>query len=77
MNQRASAQLRLQQTVEGLSVMAISYYAVGLVGYLLKPLAELAPGLNVALLVAVITPLTILAAWYTIRRVRGRLDASH
>lgn len=75
MNQRASAQLRLQQTVEGLSVMAISYYAVGLVGYLLKPLAELAPGLNVALLVAVITPLTILAAWYTIRRVRGRVDA--
>ena len=32
MNRRASAQLRLQQTVEGLSVAAVTYYLVGLVG---------------------------------------------
>ena len=36
MNNRARLQLRLQQTVEGLSVAAVSYYVVGLVGYLAK-----------------------------------------
>jgi len=33
---RQKLQLRLQQTVEGLSVVAISYYALGLVGYIAK-----------------------------------------
>ena len=36
MDRRAQLQLRLQQTVEGLSVAAIVYYASGLVGYLAK-----------------------------------------
>ena len=36
MNRRAQLQLRLQQTVEGLSVVAISYYLVSLIGYLAK-----------------------------------------
>ena len=36
MNRRARLQLRLQQTVEGLSIAAITYYGVGLVGYLAK-----------------------------------------
>ncbi|MBL8574836.1 MAG: DUF3422 domain-containing protein [Hyphomicrobiaceae bacterium] len=36
MNTRAQLQLRLQQTVEGLSVAAISYYVIGLLGYLFK-----------------------------------------
>jgi uncharacterized membrane-anchored protein len=40
MNRRAELQLHLQQTVEGLSVAAISYYAVGLVSYLCKALAH-------------------------------------
>lgn len=35
MNRRAELQLKLQQTVEGLSVAAITYYAVGIVHYLL------------------------------------------
>ena len=33
MDRRAKLQLRLQQTVEGLSVAAIVYYVAGLVGY--------------------------------------------
>lgn len=36
MSHRAELQLRLQQTVEGLSVWVLSYYAVGLLAYLLK-----------------------------------------
>jgi len=34
MNARTRLQLRLQTTVEGLSVAAITYYVVGLLGYL-------------------------------------------
>ena len=40
MDKRADLQLRLQRTVEGLSVVAISYYAVSLAGYLLYPLSD-------------------------------------
>ena len=55
LNERAALQLRLQQTVEGLSVAAISYYAIGLIGYVFKAIekagapvkAELATGLAV------------------------------
>lgn len=36
MDARAKLQLRLQQTVEGLSVVAISYYLLSLIGYLVK-----------------------------------------
>ena len=38
MDRRARLQLRLQQTVEGPSVAAITYYVVGLVGYAAKAL---------------------------------------
>jgi len=55
MNQRAELQLKLQQTVEGLSVAAITYYAVGIVHYLLLALqssgvavdVEVATGISV------------------------------
>lgn len=36
MNRRARLQLRLQQTVEGLSVVVMSYYTVSLIGYALR-----------------------------------------
>ena len=36
MERRARLQLRLQETVEGLSIAAITYYMAGLVGYLAK-----------------------------------------
>ena len=36
MDRRAKLRLRLQQTVEGLSIAAVTYYVVGLVGYAAK-----------------------------------------
>ena len=41
MNRRAQLQLRLQQTVEGLSIAAMTYYVVGLVGYAAKGIKAL------------------------------------
>lgn len=40
MNARAETQLRLQETVEGFSVIAISYYAVSLLSYMIAPIAK-------------------------------------
>jgi uncharacterized membrane-anchored protein len=72
MDRRARIQLRLQETVEGLSVAAISYYMVGLLGYLLKPLK--APGLGGSeLLTALATPAVVVLVWWSMRRARTRL----
>lgn len=72
MNQRAAMQLRLQETVEGLSVVAISYYAVSLTAGLLAPLAG-AIGLDKAYLAAILTLPVVGGVWYMVRRIRARL----
>ena len=68
MNNRAKMQLRLQQTVEGLSVAAISYYVVSLLGYLLKGIPMVHD--SVALVMAVLVPVVMLAIWWIVRRIR-------
>ncbi|CQD22987.1 hypothetical protein BN1232_05816 [Mycobacterium lentiflavum] len=71
-------QLRLQQTVEGLSIAAISYYIVGLVGYLAKGLKSAGVPINESMASAVAIPIAVLIVWRTVHRVRRhvhRLDA--
>lgn len=70
MDRRADLALRLQHTVEGLSVVAISYYAVSLAGYALYPLTE-ALHLSKGMATAILTPLVILAVWLGLRRIRN------
>jgi uncharacterized membrane-anchored protein len=70
MNRRAEAQLRLQQTVEGLSAAAITYYVVGLVGYAAKGLKTFGWPVNVDLAMALSIPLVALAALLGVRHVR-------
>jgi uncharacterized membrane-anchored protein len=74
MDQRANLQLRLQETVEGLSVVAISYYVISLIGHMIDPLAgasgrpwlgEVGAGVAVPVVVGVV--------WLGIRRMRLRL----
>ena len=73
MDKRADLQLRLQKTVEGLSVVAISYYAVSLAGYLLYPLAGRF-GIDKGVLLALVTVPVVLAVWLMVRRLRKHLD---
>ena len=75
MNQRAEMQLRLQKTVEGLSVVAISYYAVSLAGYLLYPVAG-AVGLSRGALTGLVTIPVVLLVWLAIRRIRKSVEQS-
>jgi len=73
MNHRARMQLRLQQTVEGLSIAAITYYVVGLVGYAAKALKEAGVPLSVELVTGASIPFVVLAIWLAVRRVRKHL----
>ncbi len=69
MDKRADLQLRLQRTVEGLSVVAISYYAINLVTYAFYPTAQIT-GLSKPMLSAIATPFVVLAVWWVVRRIR-------
>ncbi|MFT7371134.1 MAG: putative membrane-anchored protein [Octadecabacter sp.] len=73
MDRRAGLQLRLQHTVEGLSIVAISYYAVNLALYMLAPLETLFD-LPKLVLAAGVTPVVLLLVWLVVRRVHNRLD---
>lgn len=73
MNRRARLQLRLQQTVEGLSVVAISYYLLGLIGYLARALAAAGVPLDIDLAVGVAVLPVAALVWYGVRRVRRRV----
>lgn len=70
MNRRARLQLRLQETVEGLSIAAITYYVVGLVGYLAKAAHRVWPALSVPSVQAAAVPVVAACLWWALRRVR-------
>jgi uncharacterized membrane-anchored protein len=63
------SQFRLQRTVEGLSVIAISYYALGIIGYLLGgPLEYL--GIDKTLALSIAAPFAVLIVWVFVRAIR-------
>jgi uncharacterized membrane-anchored protein len=72
MNERTRLQLRLQTTVEGLSVAAVSYYVVGLFGYLAKGVQDEGVPINVTLATALFVPVAVLAIWWVVRRIRRK-----
>jgi uncharacterized membrane-anchored protein len=72
MNERTRLQLRLQATVEGLSVAAISYYVVGLFGYLVKGAHDRGVPVEPSVATAAFVPVAILAIWWVVRRIRRR-----
>ncbi|HWW48256.1 MAG TPA: DUF3422 domain-containing protein [Xanthobacteraceae bacterium] len=78
MNARTRLQLRLQTTVEGLSVAAITYYVVGLFGYLVKAAAESGRlPLEPTYVTAAFVPVAALAIWLMVRRIRQKHIGRH
>jgi uncharacterized membrane-anchored protein len=74
MNSRAKLQLRLQETVEGLSVVVLTYYGSQLVQYLAKGTKDL-HHLNTDVITAISIPVIAgVVAWGT-RRMRRKLAA--
>lgn len=73
MDARSDLQLRLQKTVEGLSIVAISYYAVSLVAYLLAPLAD-SFGIEKTVLTAFAVLPTVALVWIALRSIRRSIE---
>ncbi len=70
MNRRAKAQFKLQQTVEGLSIAAITYYVVGLIGYVAKGIKALGMNVDYEIVQAVSIPVVIILMAFGIHHVR-------
>jgi uncharacterized membrane-anchored protein len=73
MDERAGAQLRLQKTVEGLSVVAISYYALQLVASFLYPLG-VGFGWTKEMVMAIVVIPVVAIVWGAVRRIRKQID---
>ncbi|MCI2397991.1 DUF3422 domain-containing protein [Aliiroseovarius subalbicans] len=73
MDRRADLQLRLQETVEGLSVVAISYYAVSLASYLFYPVTEYT-GLSKGKLTAALVIPVVGLVWLGVRRIKHHIE---
>lgn len=72
MNERTKLQLRLQSTVEGLSVAAIGYYVVSLFGYLAKGAHDGGLHVDPSLATALFVPVAIGLVWIITHRIRHR-----
>ncbi|NMA99793.1 MAG: DUF3422 domain-containing protein [Phyllobacteriaceae bacterium] len=70
----ARSQFLLQRTVEGLSTIAISYYLLGIISYLMAgPLSQLHWDKTMALSIS--APFVVLIVWFMVRQVRKSHDA--
>ena len=74
MNRRGRVQLRLQQTVEGLSVVVITYYGVSLVGVLAKAMKATGVDWNPEVVMGIAVPFIAAAVFGGVRRVRRALE---
>ncbi|MFY9629015.1 MAG: DUF3422 domain-containing protein [Methylocystis sp.] len=73
MNRRARLQMRLQRTVQGLSVAALAYYLLGLTAFVTKGVKDagwLPAAMTADEVTALALPFTFLASWLFMERVR-------
>ncbi len=73
MDRRARLQLRLEETVEGLSAAAISYYALGLLKYVIEGVAHVKGGVEPVIATGLAAPVVVCLVWLFLRRIRRRI----
>ncbi|MEQ1800662.1 MAG: DUF3422 domain-containing protein [Gammaproteobacteria bacterium] len=76
LDNRARQQLRLQATVEALSIAAVSYYIVGLIGYLAKGARVLGMLDSPALVQGLSVPVVLLVTAFLVRKIRRMVTRS-
>ena len=74
MELRARAQLRLQETVESLSIVAITYYIVGLLSTLVDPINFDFIFISKELFLALCVPIVLILIWYVAKTVRKKIN---
>lgn len=77
MNDRQGMQLKLQSTVEGLSVAAITYYITGLISYLAKGAQKLGWPWSPESTAAMAIPVVAFSVWWSLRRLHHKLFGRH
>ena len=70
MDNRSRVQLRLQETVEGLSIVAVSYYALSLLKVVFDGVAVAAPWLDPTAATALSVPVVLYLVWRLLRGVK-------
>ena len=73
MNDRQDLQLKLQSTVEGLSVAAITYYTVGLISYMAKGGQKLGWPVSGEVTAAIAIPFVAFGVWWSLRRLHHKV----
>ena len=74
MDRRAKQQFRLQRLVEGLSVVAVTYYLMGLVMYAVHGIAAAGVTMDTALVAGAALPAVLALAWMALRRARRAVE---
>ena len=74
MELRARAQLRLQETVESLSIVAITYYIVGLLNTLVDPINFGKLIISKTTFLALCVPIILILVWYIAKMVRKKIN---
>ena len=73
MNRRSQLQLRLQQTVEGLSVVAIGYYLLSLLEIAFNGVKAVGVPIDVSLAKGIAMPVVLLLVLLGVRSVRTHI----
>ena len=74
MDKRAHMQFRLQETVEGLSVVVLSYYLIGIVSYGLKGIKSTGFDFDTDIATGISIPLVIGLVFFGMRRLRQSIS---
>ena len=70
MDRRGRLQMRLQETVEGLSIAALSYYLVSLVKIILNALYSAGFAVNKDLVTGISVPIVVAFVWWVTHRIK-------
>ena len=70
-------QLRLQSTVEGLSIAAISYYVISLLLYCGKALKAAGLPINPEMVAGALVPVVLWTVWRTTQKIHAKLKVAH
>jgi len=76
LNLRAAQQLKMQQAVEGLSVIALSYYLVGLIGYAGKALKAANLPIDPDFVTGAMAPIVALLVWRGLDKLHKKLKTA-
>ena len=74
MEVRARAQLRLQETVESLSIIAMTYYIIGLISTLIDPLNFKKFFVSKDIFLAICVPIILIIIWFIAKMVRKKIN---